>query len=128
MQNQRVGTVFWLLIVAVVCVVGYLAIGSGVYFWKEHVHHYASWARSELLALHAMQENYRADHGRYASNFSELPIPLGAQVQDDVLLWNGPYRMRFTRLLRDQNGNVVRYTIQAAAQDFQLMRLMRPAS
>jgi len=104
------------LVVAVVCVVGYLAIGSGVYFWKENVHHYASGARSGLLALHTMQENYRADHGRYASNFSELGVPLGAHVQDDVLLWDGPYRMRLTRLLRDQNGNVAHYTIQAAAQ------------
>lgn len=105
-----------MLLVAIVVGIGYLAIGGGVYFWKEHVHHYPSGARAELLALHTMQENYRADHGRYASNFSELGIPLGAHVQDGVLVWDGPYRLRFTRLLRDPNGNVVHHTIQAAAQ------------
>ena len=105
-----------MFVVAVVCVIGFLALGGGVYYWKENVHHYASGAKSELLALHTMQENYRADHGRYASNFSELGVPLGARVHGDVLEWDGPYQMRFTRLLRDQNNNVTHYTIQAGVQ------------
>ena len=92
-------------------------IGNGLYFWKEKVHHQTPGATSHLLALRTMQENYRIDHGGYAGNFSDLGVPLGARLQGGVLLWDGPYRIRFTRLVRDQGGNVVHYTIEAQPDD-----------
>jgi hypothetical protein len=72
--------------------VGYFAIGGGVYFWKEYSHHYEAGAVSSLFALHTMQENYKNDHGSYASTFSELGLPLGANLNGDLLIWDGPYR------------------------------------
>ena len=95
------------------CLIAYLAWGGGLYFWKEHFHHYKAGAKSDLLALHTMQENYRIDHGRYANNFAELGVPQGARLQGDALHWDGPYHMRFTGLVRDQSGAVVHYTIEA---------------
>ena len=60
-----------------------------------------------------MQENYRTDHGSYAGTFSDLGIPQGARLQDGALIWDGAYQISFTRLIRDQRGTVVHYTIEA---------------
>lgn len=64
-----------------------------------------------------MQENYRTDHDHYAKDFSELGVPLGARLQGDELLWDGPYGIHFTRLVRDQNGAVAHYTLEAQSRD-----------
>ncbi len=46
-------------VVALVCVLAvYFAFGFGVYYWKEHVHHYEAGAIASLIALHTMRENY----------------------------------------------------------------------
>ena len=58
-------------------VLGYLALGEAVYYWKENVHHYESGALSALLALHQMQENYKVDHGSYAADFAQLGVLIG---------------------------------------------------
>jgi hypothetical protein len=93
--------------------VGYVALGPGLYFWKEHAQHYESGARSSLLALHSMQLNYKQDHGEYASAFSQLGVPLGAKLDGDALSWGGPYRLRITQTVRNESGRVVEYSIEA---------------
>jgi hypothetical protein len=100
--------------VLLVCIVGYFALGWGVYYWKEYVHHYESGAVSDLFALHTMQENYKKDHGSFAGTFSQLGLPLGASLNGDLLTWGrGPYRYRIAWTARDQTGNVVEYRIAA---------------
>jgi hypothetical protein len=65
-----------------------------------------------------MQENYRRDHGICAPTFSELGVPLGARLEGDVLFWDdGPYGIHFARLIRDQNGIVVHYTLADKPRD-----------
>jgi len=93
----------------------YFALGPGLYYWKEHAHHYEAGANSDLLALHAIQQNYKEDHGSFASSFSQLGVPLGAHLDGDVLSWGGPYRFRFTRTVRDRNGILVGYEIEGRA-------------
>jgi hypothetical protein len=112
-QSQTQKTLTRFVLVGATCLIAFLVLGGGLYFWKEHAHHFKAGAKSHLLALHTMQENYRTDHGRYANNFAELGVPLGARLQGDALHWDGPYHMRFTRMFRDQNGAVVHYTIEA---------------
>lgn len=98
----------------VCALVGYFAIGEGVYYWKEHVHHYESGAVARLFALHTMQENYKKDHGSYASMFSQLGLPLGASLNGDLLTWDGgPYRYQIARTMHNQVGSVVEYYIAA---------------
>ena len=102
----------------------YLAAGSAPYFWKEHVHHYVSGARSALLALHTTQGNYRNDHSEYADTFSELGVPMRARMQGDELTWDGgPYRFRIARIIRDHDGKVIHYTIEAHAEGSSGQRL-----
>lgn len=122
MQKPLIKRTVVVLLIASVCViaVGYLLISIGGYFWKVHQsapEAYASGAKFHLLTLSSMQASYQMDHGGYAGNFSDLGVPQGARLQGNVLLWNGPYRIRFTRLVRNQGGNVVHYTIEAKPDD-----------
>lgn len=90
------------------------AIGGGVYYWKEYVHPYESGAVAGLFALHTMQENYKKDHGSYASRFPQLGLPRGASLNGDLLTWDGgPYRYRIVWAVRNQTGSVVEYYIAA---------------
>jgi hypothetical protein len=102
-----------ILTLTLVCAIaGYFAIGGGIYYWKEHVHHYEAGAVSALFALHAMQENYRNEHGSYAESFVELGVPLGARLSGDTLTWYGPYRYRIVRTMRNQGDAVQEYWIE----------------
>ena len=91
----------------------YFALGWGVFYWKEYTHHYEAGVVAELFALHTMQENYKNDHGSYAGTFSELGTPLGAKLNSDLLTWNGPYRFPIIQVVRDRNGAVLEYCIEA---------------
>jgi hypothetical protein len=75
-------------------VVGYFALGFGVYYWKEYVPHYEAGAVSDLNALYVIQRNFKNEHGYYARSFVQLGVPLGAKLSDDQLTWYGPYRYR----------------------------------
>jgi hypothetical protein len=93
---------------------GYLALGPGLFYWKESVHHYKSGAESDLLALHTIEENYKRDHGGYAGTFSQLGVPMGAQLDGNALSWDGgPYRFRFTGTAGDGKRNLLGYSIEA---------------
>ena len=94
-------------------VAGYFALGWGIYYWKEYVHHYEAGAESDLLALHTIQENYKQDHGSYAGTFSQLGVPLGARLNSDALIWSGPYVFRIVGIAQNQDGSVVEYSINA---------------
>ena len=101
-------------ILLLTCVfIGYVATGPGLFYWKENFHHYESGVRASLLALHAMQENYKQDHGEYAGALSQLGAPLGASFDGEALTWSGPYRFRITQSVRNQNEKVVKYSIEA---------------
>ena len=96
------------------CLVAYVAAGAGLSVLKEWATTaYVPEVRSELLTLHTIQEDYRVSYGWYASTFSDMGIPVGATLQDEALYWSGPYRFRLSRIIRDQNGNVARYEIEA---------------
>ncbi len=101
------------LVIGLCGLLGYFGVGYAVYYWKEYTHHYESGVVAELFALHTMQNNYRQDHGSYASTFSQLGLPLGARLEGEVMTWNGPYRLRITRPLRDPTGSVLEYWIEA---------------
>jgi len=60
-----------------------------------------------------MQENDKNDHGSYAGTFTELGTPLGARLKFDLLTWNGQYRFRIIQVVRDRNGAVLEYCIEA---------------
>jgi hypothetical protein len=95
---------------------GYIAFGPGLYYWKEHAHHYEPGAYADLFALHTIQENYKNDHGEYAGSFSQLGVPLGGHLDGDSLEWDdGPYRFRFVRTIHDRNGKLAGYEIEARA-------------
>jgi hypothetical protein len=118
MPSRRQKLAIRALLIAMVFVLGYAGAVGALYFWKEDVHHYASGARAELLALHTIQENYLNDHGTYAGTFYELGAPLGASVRNDELIWDdAAYHFRITRSIRDQNGKIVHYTIEARANE-----------
>jgi hypothetical protein len=106
------------LVLMVVAIGGYFLVGTGAYFWKENVHHYEAGAASRLFALHTMEENYRKDHATYAASFMELGIPLGAQLDGDSLIWNGPYRFRVIDVVRSQRGSVQDYRIEARPNQY----------
>ena len=65
-----------------------------------------------------MEENYRRDHGAYAASFAELGVPLGAQLDGDSLIWNGPYSFRIIDTVRGQAGSIQDYQIEARPNQF----------
>jgi len=109
--HRKIATLCVVLFVGVLA--GYFALGWGIYYWKEYVHHYESGAESELLALHTIQENYKKDHGSYAGTFSQLGVPLGAKLNSDALIWSGPYVFRIVGIVQNQDGSIVEYSIDA---------------
>jgi hypothetical protein len=118
------GTVFhrnkitMLLALLVIVVGGYFLFGGAVYYWKEYVPHYEAGAASRLIALHRIEENYRKDHGTYAGSFSELGVPLGAQLVGDALIWDSPYRFRVINTVRGQAGSIQDYQIEARPNQY----------
>src|SRR6266481_3911112 len=100
-------------VIFVCTLAGYLALGGAVYYWKERVPHYESGAVSALFALHTIQENYKTDHGLYASTFSQLGLPIGATLDGGLLCWDGPYRYRLSRINPNPTGRAEEYSIEA---------------
>jgi hypothetical protein len=107
-----------LLALPVIMVGGYFLFGVAVYYWKESVPHYEAGARSRLIALHRIEENYRKDHGTYAGSFSELGVPLGGQLAGDALIWDVPYRFLIINTVRGQAGSIQDYQIEARPNRF----------
>ena len=99
---------------------GYFLFGEAVYYWKEYVPHYEAGVAARLSALHRMEENYRKDHGAYAASFAELGVPLGAQLDGDALIWDGPYRFRVINTVRGQAGSTQDYQIEARPNQFSI--------
>jgi hypothetical protein len=107
-----------LLTLAVIVVGGFFLFGEAVYYWKEYVPHYEAGARSRLVALHRIEENYRKDHGVYAASFTELGVPLGGQLAGDALIWDVPYHFRIITTVRGQAGPIQDYQIEARPNSF----------
>jgi len=111
--SRRRNKVRLYVIVACAVLLGYLAIGEGIYYWKESVHHYEAGALSGLYALQTIQDNYRNDHGSYATTFSQLGLPLGAKLSGDFLVWESGYRYQIIDTATDALGTVGRYRIES---------------
>lgn len=111
--SPRRRTVMIYAIVTCCVLLGYLAIGEAMYYWKESVHHYESGAISALYALQTMQNNYRKDHGSYATTFSQLGVPLGGRLNGVLLSWDGDYVYRIIDIAPDTTRTGGAYRIDA---------------
>jgi len=102
----------------VIVVGGYFLVGEAVYYWKENIHHYEAGVAAQLSALHRLEENYRKEHGAYAASFAELGVPLGAKLDGDALIWDGPYRFRIINIVRGKADTTQDYQIEARPDQF----------
>lgn len=91
----------------------YIAIGAGLYYWKEYFPHYEAGAVASLEALYTMEENFKSEKGGYAGTFDELGAPLGARIQGNQLRWDEGYVFEFSAIRRDSLGKVTEYWITA---------------
>jgi len=112
-NSPRRRKVFIYMVAACSVLLACVAIGEGMYYWKESVHHYEAGALSGLYALQTLQNSYRNDHGSYATTFSQLGLPLGAKLSGDFLVWDRGYRYQIIDTVTDALGTVGRYRIES---------------
>lgn len=106
------------LVLLFVGVAAYFLAGEALYYWKDNFPHYEAWAASRLFAIHTMEQNYRKDHRTYADSFAEVGVPLGAHLEGDSLIWDGPYRFRVINVVHNQTGSVQDYRIEARPNQY----------
>jgi hypothetical protein len=114
---KRLGSSGKAITLAIAIVLGvllcYLALGPGLYYWKENVRHDEAGALSGLEALHTIEMNYKSEHGAYVADFAALGMPQGAYAHDGKLTFNEGYYFEFANVTRDDFGRVTDFCIRA---------------
>ena len=91
-----------------------MGLGYAVYYFKEVVPNYEAQAKADLQDMYALQDNYEKSHSSYVGTFSQLGFSRGGRLNSNVLTSeDGRYRYQLVRIVPDQYGRIVKYSIEA---------------